>query len=514
MQRSEASYIVKERLWCSEGRKDFQLHRLNDRNCQLVSLQNAFLWKLSFCYLLSSILAFFLVCLIPAPALSQAIDQGKDAKWHVGCELFQMLLEERGLTQMQPLESSFETPKTSVIVLAGDLRRLRVDVWTRIAQFVKRGGNVLIATDQGRVMSGIGEIRPGPVVSLDLRDQYLEFKDCIRIHDIDSLHPAMLGVNEIVSNRTAWLILHSNVTASNVFQWKSVASLPGKCNPATSSGQPVIAIGSTNVENSGMLALVADTSILSNGMIWHGDNATFAIRISELLTEGRRSGLSFIVDGRVMGRYRERMQPSERSTTSNDREEQNIPMMQQMPETDLETKLRMANHVLKSVADSNILNEALANQPRPMNPRLYTFIVLGILASLGALWCLVYLLRRVPTFLARQPVVPHVSAFQMDAGSMNRNSQFGPAAFILAREFCRECSGSSGERDWKNKATGFQFSFAVPNDKVFKEKLEYVRSFEISNLVPRVSEKEFLKLGKTIQELREALRPPKIDGLR
>ena len=456
----------------------------------------------------------FLVCLVSTAALPQGIDSAKDAKWHVGCELFQMLLEERGLTQMQSLESSLMKPKMSVIVLAGDLRTLRVDAWTLIQRFVVSGGNVLIATDQGILMGGIGQFKPGPVVSLDEADQYLDFKDCIRIQDIDQSHPMMRGVDQIVSNRTGWLELQSQSTTSKLFRWKTIASLPENCKPLASSGQPVIAIGSADVEKSGVIALVADTSILSNGMVWHGDNATFAIRVSELLAEGKRSSLSFILDGRVMGNYKERLQPSEPRTSSDDRVDRNIPSMQQIPETDLETKLRMANHVLKSVADSNILNEALANQPRPMNARLYTFVVLAILASLAALWCLIYLLRRVPSFLARQPVVPHVSAFQMDARVMNRSSQFGPAAFILAREFCKECSGSSGHRDWKNKATGFQFSKAIPNDTAFREKLEYVRSFEISNLVPRVSEKEFLKLGRTIQELREALRPPKIDGAR
>jgi len=419
-----------------------------------------------------------------------------------------MLLEERGMSNLQSLEASIVSPKTSVIVLAGDLRRLRGDAWTLLNQFVLRGGNVLVASDQGRMMNRIGEIKSGPVVSLDAADRYLDFKDCIRIQDIDQTHPTMLGVNEIVSNRTAWLILPPNSTTSILYNWQKIASLPGSCNPAESSRQPIIAIGSMGTKKSGVMALVADTSILSNGMLWHGDNATFAIRISELLAEGERSSLSFIVDGRVLGSYKERLQPLEPIAASKPNEESNILKSQELPETDLETTLRMANHVLKTVADSNILNEALANQPRPINARSYTFAVLTILACLGALGCLVYLLRRVPSFLTHQPVVPHVSALQLDAGTLNQSSQFGPAAFILAREFCKECSGNSGERVWKNEATGFQFSSAVPNDKAFREKLEYVRSFEISNLVPRVSEKEFLKLGKTIHELREALHPP------
>ena len=331
------------------------------------------------------ILVFSLVCLNPQFVFAQSNNLRNDAKWHVGCELFQMLLEERGMTQLQSLEASLESPKTSVIVLAGDLRRLRVDIWARIVQFVKRGGNILIASDQGRSMSGIAEIKPGPVVSLEEADQFLNFKDCIRIQNLDQSQPVILGVNEIVSNRTAWLILPSNTNTTDLFHWKTIAALPEHCYPIESSRQPIIALGTTNSKNSGVIAIVADTSILSNGMLWHGDNATFAIRISELLATGQRSGLSFVVDGRVLGSYKERLQPPEPPPVTNMNEASQTPATREIPETDLETKLRMANHVLKSVAESNILNEALANQPRPMNARFYTFVVLTILASLAAL---------------------------------------------------------------------------------------------------------------------------------
>ena len=138
--------------------------------------------------------------------------------------------------------------------------------------------------------------------------------------------------------------------------------------------------------------------------------------------------------------------------------------------------------------------------------------VLAILAAVGVLVLLAVVVQRVPALLSRQPIVPHLSVFQLESNMKNRHSQYGPAAFILAREFCKECSGTSGEKEWRNKATRFHHSGAIPTDKAFQEKLEYVRSFEISNLVPRVSEKEFLKLGKTIQELRDALQSPKMDG--
>ena len=258
--------------------------------------------------------------------------------------------------------------------------------------------------------------------------------------------------------------------------------------------------------------LVADTSLLTNGMIWHGDNATFAIRVAEALGRGERTQLTFLADGRVLASYRDRMLPPPSTANQNPMNSQSTPQLQNLPETDLTTKLLVANQVLKSVADSNILNEAMANQPRPVNARAYTLAILGLATAALTLLLLAYLIRRVPALFGRQPVIPHVSAFEIDSGSKQLSSQFGPAAFILAREFCKECSGSSGGRGWKNKATDFQQSGAIPNDKAFREKLEYVRSFEISNLVPKVSEKEFLKLGKTIHELRQALRSPEIKG--
>ena len=435
-----------------------------------------------------------------------------ELKWHVGLELFQMLLEERGMTIMQSLESSLDSPSNSVIVVTGDSKGLRSDIWVRLVQFVSRGGNVLLASDQPRRMAGIGEIKAGPVVSTRMDDRYLDFKDCVRILNIDSSHPSMQGVNEIVSNRTAWLALPPKTSSVDSLSWQVIASLPSDCLPPASSEQPLIMVGKGKEQASGVLFVIADTSVITNGMLWHGDNSTFAIRVSDLLGRGQKTHMSFVVDGRVLSSYSDRIQPPEPKISSNRTNEQSFPRIQDLPKSDLETKLRVANHILKRVADSNILNEAMANQPRPVNTRRYSLAVLAVVSAAGVLLILAYLLRRFPSILKQQGNIPHVSAFEMDSVSRRRNSQYGPAAFILAREFCKECSGTSGEKEWRNQATTFRHSGAIPNDKAFREKLEYVRSFEISNLVPKVSEKEFLRLGKTIHELREALRPPKVDG--
>jgi hypothetical protein len=461
---------------------------------------------------------FFFVCVIlvalfAAPAKNLAAQQGAaldEAKWHLGCELFQMLLEERGATNMQSLEYSLSTPSNSVIVLTDDLSRFRRDFWARLVIFVGRGGSVLIASDQPCLMSGIGEIKQGPVTSARNGDLYLQHKDCLRIQRLDTEHPMMLGVQQIISNKTAWLALPSSTSARNPIRWQTVASLPLSSFPIECRDEPLISVGDyPGTTVAGVMVLVADTSILTNGMLWHGDNAALAIRLSEALCRGTKKNLTFVSSGRELSSYKERLRSPKPNLSSN---EQPLPRTPEMQNLDLDTALQVANQVLKGVENSNILNEALANQPRPVNPRRYTLSVLTILTAIGTLLLLAAIVQRVPSLQGRQPVVPHQSVFQMESNLKNRHAQYGPAAFILAREFCRECSGSSGEKDWCNKATGFHYSVAIPTDKAFQEKLEYVRSFEISNLVPRVSEKEFLKLGKTIQELREALQSPKIVG--
>lgn len=457
-----------------------------------------------FCYLTAMV-----GCLQSVKLSAQQVTPADGTQWHVGCELFQMLLEERGASRMKPLEAALSDPLNSVIVLTDDLSVHRRELWSRLVKFAEKGGSVLIASDQPGLMSGIGEIKSGPVYSSLPEDVYLDHKDCLRIQRLDASHPIMQGVKQIISNRTAWLALPSTPSFRNPIRWQTVASLPRSSTPIISRDQPIIAISDPDTPMSGVMVLVADTSILTNGMLWHGDNAAFAIRLSETLCQDKKTDLTFLSGGKALSSYKDRIQNPMPNSRSN---EQSQAPQTELPNTDLDTALQVANHVLKSVADSNILNEAMANQPRPVNQKGYALTVLTMLATVGGLALLATIIRRLPALLNRSAVVPHLSVFHMESNLKNRQSQFGPAAFILAREFCKECSGTSGEKEWKNKATRYHHSGAIPNDKAFQDKLEYVRSFEISNLVPRVSEKEFLKLGKTIQELRDALRSPKVDG--
>ena len=48
----------------------------------------------------------------------------------------------------------------------------------------------------------------------------------------------------------------------------------------------------------GRLVLMADHSILINGMLWHGDNARLAVNLADWLSTGERKEVAFIVDGK------------------------------------------------------------------------------------------------------------------------------------------------------------------------------------------------------------------------
>ena len=305
-----------------------------------------------------------------------------EARWHSGCELFQMLIEERGVSNLQSLNASLNSPLTSVVVLTDELRSYPREFWPRLVKFVEKGGSVLIASDQSCLMSGIGEIKQGPVVSRQSEDIYLEHKDCLRIQQLNTEHPLMVGVKQIISNRTGWLVLPSEPSALNPLRWQTIASIPHSSSPVTSRDGPLIVMSDSSTKFAGVMVIVADTSILTNGMLWHGDNAAFAIRLSETLCRGSKTHMTFMSGGQTLSTYKDRIEPPKPSLDSKDLPS---PGTAELPSTDLDTALQVVNQVLKSVEDSNILNEAMANQPRPVNPRGYALAVLVMLTVAGVL---------------------------------------------------------------------------------------------------------------------------------
>lgn len=425
-----------------------------------------------------------------------------ESRWHVGYELFQMLLEERGLTVLETAEEAFRSPQSTTIVMTGDLRSLMQRDWLSLRRFAENGGTVLLASDS---TSRWGGFHGGPVIPQDPEDHYQGFQDCVQVRRLQSRHPLMEGVQTVIANRCGWLTPLSD----GALRWEVVARLPDDCTPAASSGQPLIMVGQISSPRggdvSGSIILAADQSLFINNMLWHGDNAILAVRISDLLCRGSRTRLLFVSDGEILPSYRDSpVMPSPQAETP-----PVPPLPEQLPEPELQTLVRLANSVIRNVEESNILNETLMNQPRHVRQPLYLQVVLMVLTCLAGL----LLAWRVSgkSLLRPQPLPGRqmLPSGAVDADSPTAGSQFGAAAEILAAELCRELTGSDNPADWskqlhqkvgsKNPVSPHASSAMT---RVERRNLATVLELAINGRKAQISRRRFQQIGRTIQRMR------------
>ena len=143
---------------------------------------------------------FMLCC---ATAMSQELPATvEDPQWHFGFELFQMLLEERGLAAESTLDAALAAPQESVIVIVGNLGRISQSTWYRLRRFAEQDGRVLLASDGPQ---DVGGFQAGPVTASAAADLYQGFPDCLRIRQISASHSIGTGITEIITNRAGWL---------------------------------------------------------------------------------------------------------------------------------------------------------------------------------------------------------------------------------------------------------------------------------------------------------------------
>ncbi len=208
-----------------------------------------------------------------------------DSQWHFRYDLFQMLFEERGLNVEKSLDIALSDPTHSVIVMTGDLLREKSSTWSRINRFVADGGNVFLSSDQWVALFGIAVIMDGPVTTRVKDLQYQSFNDCLRIGNLSRSHPLMKDVGELISNRSGYL----EMAANSAFEWEVIASLPDDCSPADGGGKPLVMVGKGKSKKSGSIVVAADASLVTNNMLWQGDNGVFANNLCAWLCRGDRS---------------------------------------------------------------------------------------------------------------------------------------------------------------------------------------------------------------------------------
>jgi len=250
------------------------------------------------------------------------------------------------------------------------------------------------------------------------------------------------------------------------------------------------------------MILVADESVFTNGMLWHGDNAIFAIQVSELLCTERRRQLLFVRNGSPLPGYRESsaLQPPE----PNDAALPTPPPNFEPPEPDFETKLRVANAVIDEVQESNLVNEVLRDRPRRMAPLSYLRTALLILLMLATLFVLWQLMQK----RLNLPALPRPGVMQSVFGTMSArqiaNSEFGAAIVVLARDLCIELAGGSRmETDWIRCLSERP---AVPEKKLSRTQrsdLTEILGLALRGATIHLSRRRFQALGRAIKELRD-----------
>ncbi len=429
-----------------------------------------------------------------------------NSEWHFRHELFQMLLEERGLKVAESLDAALASPRDSVIVLIGKQGRAKSSYAEDLSTFAEGGGAVLMALDSSVSIGGVASFTSTAITSEDSATRYQGHADCLRVSDLERSHPLMKGLSELVINRSGWLVLHLQPEWMN---WEMIATVPKTCSPRRSCGQPLIAASLSGLPDAGTLIVAADPSLFTNGMLWHGDNALFAIRVSELLCRGEKRRLAFLVDGQPLPSYR----ASPLLQQAANPKPQPIPMSVPLqnvppPKPTLESALRLANSVIQNVEESNILNEALVNQPRPLNRRLYTWIVLVGLVALMAAW----LTLKMEHTAAVNPPSPIARTMKTAMALLNGNDdqgrQYGEAAQLLAREFCQELSAGappSSDRWHCLDNPAIQPALESMSASQRRELASLIELADGSD-APHISSRRLQQIGLVIHQLRTPLR--------
>ncbi|MEZ6061434.1 MAG: DUF4350 domain-containing protein [Planctomycetaceae bacterium] len=430
----------------------------------------------------------------PVPlAAQQAPSPVVPGDWHFGFEMFEMLLEQRGLQHVQTAADAFSSPSQTVIVIIGELPNEQF--WSEAWGFLQGGGRILVASDQDGIARRWFRMNAGPVTTNRRAYQYQRHGDCLQIVDLDESHPLTSGVKTVIVNRSGWLSDLSD-TGTN---WQIVAQLPPLTFPSESAGMPLIAV--SEWRSSGRLILVADHSLLTNGMLWHGDNAMLAINLCHSLCHPDRQKLMFIVDGQLQGTYALRLPPNVPPPAISLPPKPKPP--ESIPELPVDQMVRIANLVVTKVEDSNLLNSAVMQRPRDV-PAAYFHRGLLLAAVLAAL----VVMARALTNSSPSLAVPTQTRDMLSAADLNAVRQDtaegrGLAARLLVFELCRQLTSSRDPADWRKLVTEQSLagdSRALP--KSVRETIPLLLSLAFGSRTPHLSRTRFLDVGRAVEHIR------------
>ncbi|MFO0380282.1 MAG: DUF4350 domain-containing protein [Pirellula sp.] len=438
-------------------------------------------------------LSLFCAIVFCGQSSAQLVDTS-DENWVYRYDIFQAFLQRDGLVPFSSISPALKSPDDSTIVLIGDVRRETVETWIKLKEFVDSGGRVLIAPDNFHSTVYFGETQPGPAMARTEESKFSGFGDCLRVTRFRNGHPLVADLSELVTNRSG-SIRRTGITGD----WMQLAFLPDDCYPSEFAGRSILGIGET--ETNGAIVVLADPSILSNGMFSFADNGEFTNRLATFLAAGPRSNLFMAVDGRPVelikgiggangGRSEPRFEDGEPTT----------------PEPQFQTLLEVANSALKELADPDQVNSMLKDNPRNINKRQYVLFVISAITIILMLWIASKLLSRSNRWIKYRRSVGTVTA-----DSMLRNGYPGDvknriASEVLAREFSRQWTGVStvsGWRQWLDDLRHVDRDELPAQDRAALESLLAIAVFGGKTPMP---DQELSKLSQQICELLQRYR--------
>jgi hypothetical protein len=303
-----------------------------------------------------------------------------ESKWKRGFHGFNLICDAVGLTQITKDEFENYNEKDSVLVVLGDLNQVN-----GIERYLQRGGAVLAASDQQGARTA--RLRVGVRGGIEFRfdfpnaaieqDRFGGMSDCPVVSDTRH-HPALVGVNRIVSNRPG--IIRAARSATMAF-------LPPLQNRSPPNASPNAFIASVENRAGGRLLAVADQSIFTNQMIAYEDNDLFAYQSLLWLKGESREYVLVICNGKVQPRID--LSDIELSIPPPSSQEV-IEALKNLPPS---AWLDFGNSVAAVVEDQNMVNEFIHENmdqvPEVAMNRFFIFLFFGLICLslvIGFVW--------------------------------------------------------------------------------------------------------------------------------
>ncbi|MCA9192322.1 MAG: hypothetical protein KDB03_11180 [Planctomycetales bacterium] len=359
--------------------------------------------------------------------------KGSSQTWQYGFDLFRSLIEHQGILPIRDANFVLEHPKESLIVALGANKNIA----RQLPSFAAAGGKYLYAFEFEMCDFPGLKVVTATVGATNPSLRYQAQRNAMKLNSIDDNHPLTFGISSLVVNRCGWLM-------PDAVHWQPLVWLPTNgILPIQSFGQAVAIANGQHADVPIQSLILADSSMLSNGLIWHGDNVIFALNIVKHLGEGKQY-VYFVVDGAPLGSYRD-------GVIARDLPDSQLP---ELPPLDIEPPeltgremLAIANSVLAKMEDTNFLNEKLVNQPQGLTIWKFRRIALLCAAAVWLLFMGYFLLTRQHREYRRVPVNIQQPIYAFDKNSQTLKS----AARQLCKEFCETVAGSAEPTTWKSE---------------------------------------------------------------